>query len=35
MTCSIFLLCYGGYFLVTSLMSKGIVSDAIRVRHAH
>ncbi|WP_415961500.1 ABC transporter permease [Collinsella tanakaei] len=35
MTCSIFLLCYGGYFLVTYLMSKGIVSDAIRVRHAH
>ncbi|WP_281695105.1 ABC transporter permease [Collinsella tanakaei] len=35
MTCSIFLLCYGGYFLVTYLMSKGIVSDAIRVRQAH
>lgn len=35
LTCLIFLLCYGGYFLVTYLMSKGIVSDAIRVRHAH
>lgn len=34
-TCLIFLMCYGGYFLVTYLMSKGIVSDAIRVRHAH
>ena len=34
-TCAIFLLCYGGYFAVTYFMSKGIVSDAIRVRHAH
>lgn len=34
-TCVIFLLCYGGYFIVTYLMSKGIVSDAIRTRHAH
>lgn len=34
-TCVIFLLCYGGYFAVTYFMSKGIVSDAIRVRHAH
>lgn len=34
-TCAIFLLCYGGYFMVTYFMSKGIVSDAIRVRHAH
>ena len=33
-TCAIFLLCYGGYFLVTYLMSKGIVNDAIRARHA-
>ena len=34
-TCAIFLLCYGGYFMVTYFMSKGIVSDAIRARHAH
>lgn len=34
-TCAIFLLCYGGYFAVTYFMSKGIVSDAIRARHAH
>ncbi len=33
-TCAIFLLCYGGYFLVTYLMSKGMVGDAIRIRHA-
>ena len=33
--CAIFLLCYGGYFMVTYFMSKGIVSDAIRARHAH
>ena len=33
-TCAIFLLCYGGYFLVTYLMSKGMVGDAIRDRHA-
>ena len=31
-TCAIFLLCYGGYFLVTYLMSRGIVTDAIRTR---
>lgn len=34
-TCLIFLMCYGGYFAVTYFMSKGIVSDAIRARHAH
>ncbi len=34
-TCAVFLLCYGGYFMVTYFMSKGIVSDAIRARHAH
>lgn len=34
-TCAIFLLCYGGYFLVTFLMSKSMVDDAIRVRHGH
>ena len=34
-TCAIFLLCYGGYFLVTFLMSKGMVDDAIRARHGH
>lgn len=35
MTCVIFLLCYGGYFAVTYFMSKSIVTDAIRARHAH
>ena len=33
-TCAIFLLCYGGYFAVTYFMSKGIVQDSIRLRHA-
>ena len=33
-TCGIFLLCYGGYFVVTYVMSKGIVQDSIRLRHA-
>lgn len=33
-TCAIFLLCYGGYFVVTYVMSKGIVQDSIRLRHA-
>ena len=33
-TCGIFLLCYGGYFAVTCVMSKGIVQDSIRLRHA-
>ncbi|MBS5499781.1 MAG: ABC transporter permease [Collinsella stercoris] len=33
-TCGIFLLCYGGYFAVTYIMSKGIVQDSIRLRHA-
>lgn len=34
MTCAIFLLSYGGYFLVAYAMSKGIVRDAISLRHA-
>ena len=34
LTCAIFLAAYGGYFLITYLMSKGIVTDAIRTRHA-
>lgn len=33
-TCGIFLLCYGGYFAVTYVMSKGIVQDSINLRHA-
>lgn len=33
-TCGIFLLCYGGYFAVTYVMSKGIVQDSIHLRHA-
>lgn len=33
LTAVIFLLAYGGYFLVTYLMSKGIVNDAVRARH--
>ena len=33
-TCAIFMLCYGGYFVVTYFMSKGIVQDSIRLRHA-
>lgn len=35
MTCAIFFLCYGGYFLVTYLMSKSMVDDAIRARGGH
>ncbi len=31
LTCSIFLVAYGGYFVVTYAMSHGIVRDAIRV----
>ena len=34
LTCAIFGVCYGGYFLLTYLMSKGMVRDAIRIRHA-
>ena len=33
LTCLVFLLCYGGYFLVTYAMSASIVKDAMRVRH--
>ena len=33
LTIAIFVVAYGGYFFVTYLMSKGIVRDAIRVRH--
>ena len=33
-TCAIFLAAYGGYFLVTYVMSRGIVNDAIRIRYA-
>ncbi|MDN0069632.1 FtsX-like permease family protein [Collinsella ihumii] len=33
-TTLIFLIAYGGYFCVTYFMSKGIVRDAIRTRHA-
>lgn len=33
-TCAIFMLCYGGYFAVTYVVSKGIVQDSIRLRHA-
>lgn len=32
-TCAIFLAAYGGYFLVTYVMSRGIVNDAIRIRY--
>ena len=32
-TCVIFLAAYGGYFLVTYVMSRGIVNDAIRIRY--
>lgn len=32
-TCAIFLAAYGGYFLVTYAMSRGIVNDAIRIRY--
>ena len=34
LTCAIFVVAYGGYFCVTYLMSKGMVRDAIRARHA-
>ena len=34
LTAAIFVVAYGGYFAVTYLMSRGIVHDAIRVRHA-
>ena len=33
LTCAIFLAAYGGYFIVTYLMSRGIVNDAVRVRY--
>lgn len=33
-TCAIFLAAYGGYFLVTYVMSRGIVNDAIHIRYA-
>lgn len=33
LTCLVFLLCYGGYFLVTYFMSAAMVKDAIGVRH--
>lgn len=33
-TCAILLAAYGGYFLVTYVMSRGIVNDAIRIRYA-
>ena len=33
LTAAIFVVAYGGYFLVTYLMSKGIVNDAVRVRY--
>lgn len=33
-TCAIFFAAYGGYFLVTYVMSRGIVNDAIRIRYA-
>ena len=33
-TALIFLIAYGGYFGVTYLMSRGIVRDAVRTRHA-
>ena len=34
LSCLIFVVAYGGYFLVTYLMSRGIVSDAVKCRHA-
>ena len=33
LTCAIFLAAYGGYFIVTYLMGRGIVNDAVRVRY--
>ena len=32
-TCAIFLAAYGGYFLVTYAMSRGILNDAVRTRY--
>ena len=32
-TCVIFLAAYGGYFLVTYAMSRGILNDAVRTRY--
>lgn len=32
-TCAIFLAAYGGYFLVTYAMSRGILNDAVRIRY--
>lgn len=34
MTVAIFLVAYGGYFLLTYAMSKGIVRDAVHLRHS-
>ena len=34
LTCAIFGICYGGYFLLTYVMSKGMVRDSVRLRHA-
>ena len=34
LTCAIFLASYGGYFLVTYLMSTGIVRAAIATRYS-
>ena len=34
LTCAIFLVSYGGYFLVTYLMSAGIVRAAIATRYS-
>lgn len=32
-TCAIFLAAYGGYFLVTYAMSRGVLNDAVRIRY--
>ena len=34
LTCAIFGICYGGYFLLTYVMSKGMIRDSVRLRHA-
>ena len=34
LTCAIFLAAYGGYFLVTYLMSAGMVQAAIAIRYS-
>ena len=34
LTCAIFLAAYGGYFLVTYLMSAGMVQAAIATRYS-